>query len=228
MSGLFAKAKTLESKPTAKAKQEKLEVPVANLQKMAEIKTLMQSLEGAYKSLEGEVKAAGFDAFLALETTTRPESFRGTDGMASASIEMRKRGTNSALNEDEVKVLEALGITPFKQVIMTEMFGINPAYASDAKLMARVEAALTKIAGLPEDFIVKQEEVAKLVVTEEMMNAAFAKRDRAAIEIVTTMATKPKLNDGYPMEQLFDNVKEIVQPSKKKPAKVALPGKKAA
>lgn len=223
----FAKAKVIEAKPTGKAKQDKLEVPVASLQKMAEIKALMQSLEGAYKSLEGQVKAAGFDAFLALETTTRPDSFRGIDGMASASIEMRKRGTNSALNEDEVKVLEALGITPFKQVITTEMFGINPAYAGDEKLMARVEAALNKIGGLPEDFIVQQAEVSKLVVTEEMMNAAFAKRDRAAIEIVTTMATKPKLNDGYPMEALFDNVKEIVQPSKKA-AKVALPGAKKA
>lgn len=225
--GLFSTAKTIAAPKTAKAKKEKLEIAMPRLQQLAEIKALMASLEGVAKTLEGELKGSGFEQFLEMAGTTRPESFRGIDGMASASIEMRKRGTNSALNDDEIKTLREFGIEPFEQTITTEMFGINPEYAGDAKLMAKVETALTKVAGLPEDFIIKQEGRSKFVVSDEMLAAGFEKKQRAAIEIMTTMAIKPKLEEGYPMESLFENVKEIVQPSKK--AKLAkLPGAKAA
>jgi hypothetical protein len=225
--GLFSTAKTIAAPKTAKAKKEKLEIAMPQLQQLAEIKALMASLEGVAKSLEGELKSSGFEKFLEMAGSSRPESFRGVDGMASASIEMRKRGTNSALNEDEIATLKQLGIEPFEQTITTEMFGINPEYAADAKLMAKVETALSKVTGLPSDFIVKQEGRSKFVVSDEMLTAGFEKKHRAAIEIMTTMAIKPKLEEGYPMEALFDNVKEIVQPSKK--AKLAkLPGAKAA
>jgi hypothetical protein len=225
--GLFAAAKTLEKKPTAKAKQDKKEIPIAKIQQVAEIKALMQTLAGTLETLETEVKTAGFSQFLEMDCVGRPESFRGTDGMASASVEMRKRSTNSALNEDEVKVLREHGIEPFKQIVTQEMFGINPTYAADNSLMQRVEKALVKVAGLPADFIVKQEEVSKLVVTDEMLDAAFKKRDPVVLQITTCMALKPKLNEEYPMENLFDNVKAIVQPEVKA-KKVALPGSKKA
>lgn len=225
MAGLFAKAKSIEKAPTAKAKPEKKEIPLAKLQQLCEIKALMQTLEGACKSLESEVKLAGFEEFIKMDTVGRPESFRGTDGMASASVEMRKRGTNSALNEDEVKLLREHGIEPFSQEVTKQLFAINPKYAEDENLLAKVEKALAKI--VPEDFIVQQEGVNKYVVTDEMLDLAFKKRDRTVLEITTCMALKPKLNDEYPMASLFDNVKVIVQPEVKA-KKVALPGKKAA
>ena len=225
MTGLFAKAKTIAKPVTAKAKQDKQEINIANLQKLCEIKALMQTLEGACKSLESEVKAAGFAEFLAMETQGRPESFRGTDGMASASVEMRKRGTNSALNEDECKLLREHGIEPFAQVVTNQLFAINPKYAEDESLLAKVEKALSKI--VPEDFIVQQEGVKKFVVTDEMLDLAFKKRDESVLTITTTMALKPKLDEAYPMVLLFDNVKAIVQPEVKA-KKVTLPGAKSA
>lgn len=225
--GLFAAAKSLEKKPTGAKKADKKEIPIAKIQQVAEIKALMQTLAGTLESLETEVKTAGFEQFLDMECVGRPESFRGIDGLASASVEMRKRGTNSALNEDEVKLLREHGIEPFEQVVTQEMFGINPAYAGDEALMQRVEKALVKVAGLPADFIVKQEKVSKLVVTDEMLDLAFKKRDRTVLQITTCMALKPKLNAEYPMEKLFDNVKSIVQPEVKA-KKVALPGSKKA
>lgn len=225
MSGLFAKAKTIDKPATAKAKQEKKEINIAKLQQLCEIKALMQTLEGACKSLETEVKAAGFQAFLDMETVGRPESFRGIDGMASASVEMRKRGTNSALNEDECKLLREHGIEPFKQTVTNQLFAINPKYAEDENLLARVEKALAKI--VPEDFIVQQEGVHKFVVTDEMLDLAFKKRDKSVLEVTTCMAVKPKLDEAYPMASLFDNVKAIVQPEVKA-KKVTLPGTKAA
>lgn len=229
MAGLFAKAGKLEKPKTPRAKKERDEVPMAQLQSLCEIKALIQSLTATAATLETEIKDAGFEHFMELETNTRPESFRGTDGLASASIEMRKRSTNSPLNEDEVKVLEAHKVTPHKQVITTGLFAINPAYAADQTLLAKVEKALAKV--VPEDFIVQQEEVAKLVVTDEMLDAAFKRRAaepkvaRVLIELMTVMAIKPKLAAEYPMEKLIDNVKAIVQPEL---PKAAAAGAKAA
>ena len=227
MTGMFAKAKQLDKPVTAAKKSAKKELPVAQIQKVAEIKALMQTLAATLETLETEVKNEGFEMFLEMDTVGRPESFRGTDGMASASVEMRKRGTNSALNEDECKTLRELGIEPFEQVVTRELYGINPIYAEDADLMGRVEKALENVKGLPSDFIVLQAGVTKFVVTDEMADAAYKSRNAVAVKICTTMALKPKLEAEYPMEKLFDNVKEIVQPTAKA-KKVALPGSKKA
>jgi hypothetical protein len=60
-----------------------------------------------------------------------------------------------------------------------------------------------------------------------MMDKAFKNGDGEVLRIVSTMALKPKLNEEYPMAELFDNVKKIVQPEVKA-KKAVLPGKKAA
>ena len=211
---LFAKATKIAPKATGKAKTDKKEIAIAGIQSLAEIKAMMTSLEAAAKTIETEIKTAGFAEFLAMETTVRPESFKGTDGLATASVEMRKRGTNSALNGDECNVLEQLGLKPFKQVITTEMFGINPVFAADKTLMGKVSKALEKI--VPEGFIVLQEEASKMVVDDTLLDAAFKLVDedkrKVALEIVTTMALKPKLDAEYDMSKLFDNVKAYLEP----------------
>lgn len=211
---IFAKAKTVAAKPTAAAKKTKQEIAIAGIQQLAEMKALMQSIEAAAKTLEGEIKESGFSEFLNMDTKQRPESFKGVDGFATCSVEMRKRGTNSALNLDEVDVLEKLGLKPFTQVITTEMFGINPAYAGNEELMNKVSEALEGI--VPDDFIVLQAGVSKQVVDDALCDAAFAMpqgEDRAtALRIVTTMALKPKLNADYPMEALASNVNKYLAP----------------
>jgi len=204
---IFAKAKAVTAKPTAAAKKTKAEIEISGIMKLAEMKAMIASLEAASKTLEGEIKSAGFAEFLNMPGSVRPESFKGVDGQASCSVEMRKRGTNSALNEAEVAVLESLGLFPFSQVITTEMFGINPIYAANEKLMEKVSKALEKI--VPEDFIVLQEGVSKKVVDDALCDAAFKMtgKDRAtAVAMVTTMALKPKLDAGYDMSNLSSNV----------------------
>ena len=207
---IFAKAKAVPTTKTAAAKKTKQEIAINGIQNLAEIKAMMLSLEAVAATLEGQIKDAGFEEFLSMDTKVRPESFKGVDGLASASVEMRKRGTNSALNADEVEALEALGLKPFKQVVTTEMYGINPDFAADAKLMEKVSKALEKI--VPEGFIVLQEEKSKMVVNDELLDAAFKLEEgRAqALAIVTTMALKPKLNAEYDMSQLQANVLALI------------------
>ena len=204
---LFKNAKAVTAKPTAAAKKNKQEINISGILQLAEMKAMIASLEAAAKTLEGEIKENGFAEFLKMEGAVRPESFKGIDGQASCSVEMRKRGTNSALNESEVAVLEGLGLKPFTQVITTEMFGINPAYASDEKLMDKVSKSLEKI--VPEDFFVLQEGVSKKVVDDALCDAAFQLKgpSRAdAVRLVTTMALKPKLDAGYNMTSLASTV----------------------
>ena len=210
---IFATAKKVAAKPAA-AKKTKEEIAVAGVQQLAEIKAMMDSLAAVAKTLETQVKEAGFTEFLNMETNIRPESFKGTDGLASCSVEMRKRGTNSALNLDEVEILTNLGLKTFTQVVTTEMFGINPIYAGDEKLMAKVSAALEKI--VPEDFIVLQEGVSKQVVDDALCDAAFKLKNaddrETALRLVTTMALKPRLNADYDMNKLNENVLAYLQP----------------
>ena len=132
----------------------------------------------------------------------KPESFTGKDGAASASVELRKRGTNSPLKEEEHALLLANGFAPTKQVVTQQLFAINPAYAGDAKLLEKVSGALGKIKDLPADFIVQQDEVSKMVVSEENVAEIFAARPKlnkdtfeSLVRIVTTQALKPKLEE---------------------------------
>jgi len=210
---LFKKAAVVPAKTPA-AKKTKQEVSLSGIQQLSEIKAMMASLAAVAATLEGEIKENGFAEFLKMSGSVRPESFKGVDGFATCSVEMRKRGTNSALNLDEVELLEKMGLLPFKQVVTTEMFGINPKYAGDDALMEKVSAALESI--VPEDFIVLQEGVSKFVVDDTLCDAAFQMKnadDRAiAVRMVTTMALKPKLNADYPMENLQANVCAYLAP----------------
>jgi len=212
---LFEKATKVPAKATGKAKTDKQEIAIAGIESLAQIKAMMANLEAVAKTLETDIKAAGFQEFLDMETNVRPESFKGIDGLASASVEMRKRGTNSALNEDECSVLKQLGLSPFKQIVTTEMFGINPEFAKDKVLMTKVSKALEKI--VPEGFIVLQEEVSKMVVDDNLIDAAFKMKDadkrKVALEIVTTMALKPKLSADYDMSKLSADVDALLKPA---------------
>ena len=143
-----------------------------------------------------------FDHFCAVakETHKKTDSFRGIDGEASASIEMRKRSVASTLTEEEVETLERLGIKSEKVIKTPKLYAINPAYASDDALMSKVEKALTKalkdIVDV-DNFFVVQEEVSKSVVTDETIEAVFKNQsdNQDLIYMVTTLAVKPSLKN---------------------------------
>ena len=206
---LFAKAGKVAA-PAKAAKKNKDEVQLPGLQQVAELDALIKALSAAKASLEAGVKSAGFDHFFneAQATAKRPDNFRGLDGTASASIEMRKRSTASALSADEIAMLEANGLTVEKAVAVQEMFGVNPSYATDTALLEKVSAALEDI--VPTDFFVVQEEKSKFVVSEETMEKAFAiKAPREIIQSISTMAIKPKL-EVTDISVIMENVKGLL------------------
>ena len=211
---LFKTAKATAAPKAASKKSDKDEVALKGLQQLAEIDALMKALAGMKTTLEASVKADAFDHFfgVAQATAKRPDNFRGIDGIASASIEMRKRSTASALSEEEIALFEEHGLKVEKVVAVQKLFGINPAYASDDALLEKVSAAIESF--VPADFIVVQEEKSKMVVGEATIEQAFAdKAPREIIEAITVMAVKPKL-ETTDIAQIMDDVKALIAPSK--------------
>lgn len=177
---MFNKAKTIAPAPKAKlGKPAKAEVEIAGIEHLAMIDTLQKTLETVRATLESEVKSAAAERFIAhiKATGQKPDNFTGVEGNGFASLQFRRKSSAYALSEEAVALLRENGIEPHKEVTTPALFAINPAYASDQDLLAKVEKALTKI--VPEDFIVQQEEQSKLTATEETLNTAISKRGRS-------------------------------------------------
>ena len=211
MANLFANAGTIAAPKAAKAKAAKAEVTMNGLQQYAELKALQGAIAAVLGTLESEIKGQAFDMMMekAQETHKAPDSFNGVEGIATVNIQMRKRGTNSPLSEGELAILADAGIAAHEEVGVQELFAINPAYATDDKLLAKVSKALEKI--VPEDFIVKQEKKAKMVVSNETMEAAFKAGtvNPDVVKVVTTMALKPKLTT-VDIDAILSDVKELL------------------
>lgn len=186
-----AKAKPLAA-PAGKA-DAKFRKELKDLQSYAQIDALIKALEGQKKTLGAEINAVALDEFVRLGSNgVRPESFTGFEFNATASVELRKRSTASVLTQDEVTELTKLGIPVATVTVQPELFGIDPKYAEDMKLLTKVEQALAGV--VPDDFFFKQEQVSKQVVSDESLAVAFAKKAGAAvIRMLTVSALKPKL-----------------------------------
>lgn len=211
MANLFASAKTIDTPKAAKAKATKAEVTIAGLQQYAELKALQGAIAAVIGTLETEIKGEAFDMFVekAQETHKAPDSFNGVEGIATVNVQMRKRGTNSPLSEGELAILADAGIAAYEETSVQELFAINPTYAADSKLLAKVSKALEKI--VPEDFIMKQEKKAKMVVSNDTMEAAFKMGtiNPDVIKVVTTMALKPKLQT-VDIDAILADVKDLL------------------
>ena len=211
---MFANAKALPTeKPSAK-KDKKDEVVLKGLEQLAEVDALLKTLTGLKKTLENDVKSEAFDHFFGLTRVSnkRPDNFRGIDGNASASVEMRKRSTASALSPEEIALFEKYNIPTQKVVAVQRLFGINPIYANDDKLLEKVSKALESI--VPDNFIVVQEEVSKVVVGDETIDKVFeTKAPMAIIEAVTVMALKPKL-ENTDISKIIEDVTKMINPKK--------------
>lgn len=211
MANLFAKAGTIATPKAAKAKPAKAEITMAGLQQYAELKALQGAIAAVLGTLESEIKGQAFDMMMetAEESHKAPDSFNGVEGIATVNIQMRKRGTNSPLSEGELAILSDAGLTAHEEVGVQELFAINPAYATDDKLLGKVSKALEKI--VPEDFIVKQEKKAKMVVSTDTMEAAFKmdKLNPDVVKVVTTMALKPKLTT-IDIDAILADVKDLL------------------
>lgn len=212
--------------PKSKAKA-KAEIEVKGIEELAMVSALQKALEAIAGTLEGMVKGTAWAHFctVAADTGRRPDSFKGTEGDAHASLELRKRGSNHALSEESVTLLRSHGFEPGREVIQAQLYAINPKYAEDAELLGKVEAACAGI--VPADFIMLQPERCKFIVTDELLEQVFQKKAAAeVIQTVTTLACKPALKEVN-IKRILDFVTSLLTGPTPRPA-ANEPEKKAA
>jgi hypothetical protein len=193
---IFTNAKTIKAPAASKAKKSKPEVEIAGLENLTLIDALIKSLEAVKSTFDEQVKTQAREHFVAEGTDKKPENFRGTDGAAEASIELRKRSTRSILNDEEIAALTEAEIPVEVVEDIAETFVINPAYAADSALLGKIDKALKKVPGLPADFILAQEGKSRSVVSDDTVSAVFAKGlAEQFIDTVCVIAVKPKLEN---------------------------------
>jgi hypothetical protein len=206
---VFEKAKKIPAKKSSeKVKREEDTFPTAGLELYAEIDALEKALAALKKTVRGDVEASMKDHFVA----HGPENYKGRDGQASASLELRKRSSASGLSEAEQLLVSVHDIETEVVEDRPETYVINPAYAQDPKTLKKVAAALSKIKDLPEDFLMYQESTKKTVMTEHSIEQVFKINDpdtiRELLPIVGTLAIKPKTTKS--ITEVVETIKEVL------------------
>jgi hypothetical protein len=198
---VFAKAQAAAPAAKKTKKDDKVVVTIAGLEELAAIDAAMKSLKAIRETLESDVKTAMKDQFVntGIKAGKRPENFKGNEGIASASCELRARASNSPLSADEVALLAKYEIPTQTVDTVTETFIINPKYLNDSALLEKVGNAIGKIKDVPEDFIQKQNAVSKTIVAEGALDVLFAKNDANLVSTllgtVGVLALKPTIGD---------------------------------
>lgn len=195
-----AKKSTTKAAPKKSAK-EKVVIEVPGMETLATIKTITKALEGLAESVEAEVKDDMASNFVKLGCAKKkkPDSFTGVEGNATASCELRKRSARSVLSAEEQELLKKHKVSMETVEDVKETFVINYAYKDDQVLLGKVSNAISKIKGMPEDFIVHQEQQARVTTTADSLDEIFQKKPDVAamlLSVVGTLAVKPKLVDG--------------------------------
>lgn len=208
----FANAGKIAAAPKAAAKKAKQTTEVRGVEELAMVSALAKNLEAIAATLSADVKAQALARFMEhiKEKGTKPESFRGTEGNASASLEFRKKAANHPLSPEQVEILRAHSIEPERVDDIPELYAINPKYAGNPELMDKAEQLLR--GALPDDFIVLQEARSKFIVSDATLAAACAgKLDAEVIQCVATLAVKPKL-DIVNMPRILEFVSGLMMP----------------
>lgn len=211
MNDMFSNAKAKTAPKAKKPGKSKPEIAINDLETLASIDAVVKALEALRGTVESSVKGQMHDQFVAagMDRGSKPDSFRGVEGNASASCEIRKRSTRSVLSSADVELLTKHGVEVEVLEDVAETFVINPDYAGDGELLGKISEALSGIDGLPEDFIQHQAGVTRTVASNKTVDQVFAQKDeqvvRDLMKVVTTLAVKPKLETddlGKAMEML--------------------------
>lgn len=208
---LFTSAKTVPSKQT-RARVEKTQVEIEGLEDYAAIVAVEKVLKSLKEGARQRVDESIVDQFIIDGTRAkkRPENFKGFENSVVASCELRRRSTASALNDEEIALLEQYDVPTEESVTVEETYIINPAYASDEKMLARVSEALSKVKGLPSDFIMAQQGSKKVVVAEEAFDRVFnlpEKVVRVLMKVAFVVGIKPTKTPA--IEDALDRVGQM-------------------
>lgn len=211
---MFANAKTLAA-PKKSSKKEAAKVEMEGLETLASIDSVIKRLETLKAVFEADVKKQATAEFIknGKLAKKRPENFKGVEGEATASVQLKAKASNIAVSDEDAARLKAAGITTEKVVSTVGTYVINPKYLADAEVMENASAALVA-AGLPEDLFEQQIETSKTIVTADALDELFGKVREdadfvALLPLISSIALKPTLTeDGQAAD--FEKVAELL------------------
>jgi hypothetical protein len=147
-----------------------------------------------------------------MATKTKPATMYPADGSsAGGSVSLTRRASNRPLAENEIEVLADLfeisigdnggltipGITETREK-QPALLAVNPAYAGDEILLARIDKALQGVKGVPEDFIIQQDPVIETIVSETALDRIWshpANVVTGSIAILAGLVFRPVFKD---------------------------------
>jgi hypothetical protein len=186
---------TQTKKPASTARDPE-KVKVSGLELLAQYDAVLKSVKTLCATQAEAVKAEMREHFLSQvrQLKKRPPNYRGYEGDASASCELKKRATTSPFTPEEIELLNEYDIPVGENVVVEKQFRVNPEYANDPKKLAQIAKLLEKVPDLP-DNLFEVFEVKTAVCTEETLDATFSdpKKANAVFDVVACLAVKPKL-----------------------------------
>jgi hypothetical protein len=225
--------------PKAKAKITHAVDALDGYAEVAALDTCIKQLTGLLELKKAPIKEAVIERLISrgIATKLKPNTMYPADGGAGGSASLTRRGSNRALAAAEVEVLAELfelpigedgglaipGITETREK-QPALLAVNPAYAHDELLLARIDKALQGVKGVPEDFIVQQDPVIETIVSETALDRIFsypAAVVPSTIEIIAGLVFRPVFKD---MMRAWEMVIEMIgqaaksPPADKKPA----------
>ena len=204
MSNMFEKAKGDTAPAPKKKGKVKPQLQVDELHTLAALLAAQKTIKTMVDTLQADVNSEALSSFLVRQ---KKDSIEGVDGDTTASLQLRKRTSKSALSEQELAILEEKGIDVEKSA--DSKFYINSSYADDADLLARVSDALEGI--VPEDFFGHTGD--KYIVGDNAVTQALELDDeadrRAVVNIVATQAARTKF--GGDDEEMLKILSEVLK-----------------
>jgi hypothetical protein len=193
-------------------------VHIEGLNEFAVLNALTDTVETLAKNAKTIVYEAAAEQFIsdAMLYGKRPANFRGTDiEDTEGSLELRKRSSASALNDEEKALCVKYKIPTEEVGDVIETFIFNP--DMDQETMKKIAKALEGVKDLPANTIMKQVANKKTIVTDASIEAVFATKNedtiRAMLPVVCTQAIKPVMPNFDPIKAL-KRVAEMLDPSK--------------
>jgi hypothetical protein len=210
---LFTTAKTIAVSPKKAAKMGPQPVSLEGVEEYAQLKALMNAIEGLVKTAEAKVKDQIKDVALAYGKSEhkRIENFKAIEGSATVDCQVKKKGASALSEEAETECRKhQIDLEEVKE----EQFFFNPDVLANPKFRDAISAAISTVPGLPSDVILRQAPTYK--VSNEGIDKLFKLKPTVQAELfdaaVTLAVGKPTFTD-MSMGDIMESVKKMIAPA---------------
>lgn len=216
---VFDKAPISELPTEDKVVSKRKEIWVDGLDEYAAISVLIDSLNSISTMYGNQIKTQALEEFSKemMEIKKRPDNFKGVGQVSEASIEMRRRSSNSYLKHDEIDLFTKYGIPMEEEIIkedLEERYFFNPDILSSQEIAQKISDKLLEIPELKDKKVimrqVKREGSVKKKVCDKSFDAIAQIENidlvRRLLQLVSTLSIKPKL-EIKDLEQILDLVR---------------------